>query len=705
MNPPKASGQIAIGNSASALTAMFVAAGVLAGMLVGMLVTPPAHAGSLPADVPSLGYAPQNMDRTVDPRQDFYRYAAGNWLRKTEIAPTDPDVGGFTLLAHNLDTQLLKLIKAAAAATDAAKGTPRQQVGDFYKAAMDHARRDALGLKPLQADLQRIASARGTPADYGILAGRLQDGYGASPLINAYAMPDARDSSTSVLMLTPGAQLLEQDEYARPEHQKLRETYRAYIAAMLAAMGDPVESARSTATRILAMEARAAGAMMKPLQMRDPANTYNMMTLAEAQALVPALDLRAFLAAQGIAAPARVQVVDINAMKALQKMLADLKVDDVKQLLRWVLVAARAAELGRPYRTLEEEFSRTRRGLKAAPEPERVVTQQIGAQLYHPLSQLYVQAYFPDTTRREITEMVGHIKDEFATRLRSNPWLDDTTRGAALEKLGKMDIQVGYPKGWVDFSALEIRPDDHFGNVQRANRFAFQREMARVGKTVLKNRFAVATKTTPISVNSAYNFTTNSIDITAAILQPPFYQPGADAAVNYCAIGGVIGHELTHGFDSLGRQYDQRGNLRNWWTRAADRQFKQRTDVLIDQYSQFEILPGLMHNGAMTVTENTADLGGITLAHAALKRYLAKNPAADVDGLNADQRCFVAWAQMWAYKGRSERLRFLVSVDVHAIASVRAVAPLLHLDAFHQAFGTRPGDPMWRDPAQRVVIW
>jgi len=671
----------------------------------GLLAASSAHAGSFLTDVPSLGYSPRNMDRTVDPRQDFYRYAAGNWLKKTEIAPSDPDVGGFTLLAHNLEKQLLTLIKEAAATTDAPKGSPRQQVGDYYKAAMDDARRDALGLKPLQADMQRIAATGGTPADYGRLAGRLQDAVGGSPLIMVGAMPDAKDSSTGVLILVPGAQLLEQDEYARPEHQKLRDLYRMYIVAMLHGIGEPIDAAKVQAARLLAMEAQAAGAMMTPLQQRDPANTYNIMTLDQAQALVPALDLRAFLAELGVAAPARVQVVDINAMKALQKMLTERSVDEVKLLLRWFLLAGRASELGRPWRLQEEAFTVERRGLKNPPELERVVTQQIGAQLYHPLSQLYVQAYFPESTRRDITDMVGHIKDEFATRLRSNPWLDEATRKAALEKLGKIDIQVGYPKEWIDFSALEIRPDDHFGNVQRANRFAFQREMAQVGKPVLGNRFAVATKTTPIAVNSAYNFTSNTIDITAAILQPPFYQPAADAAANYCAIGAVIGHEITHGFDSLGRQYDPRGNLRNWWTPAADSQFKQRTDVLVDQYSHYEILPGLMHNGAMTVTENTADLGGITLAHAALKRYLAKNPTPEVDGLNADQRCFVAWTQMWAYKARSERLRFLVSVDVHAIASVRAVAPLLHLDAFHQAFDTRPGDPMWRDPKRRIVIW
>ncbi|MFN7727212.1 MAG: M13 family metallopeptidase [Rubrivivax sp.] len=674
-------------------------------VLLLALAGPSAAAGTVPTDVASLGYSPQHMDRSVDPRQDFYRYAAGQWLKTTDIAPSDADVGGVTLLAHQLDRQLLTLIQQATATTGAAKGSPTQQVGDFYKAAMDNARRDALGLQPLAADLQRIAAAGPTAADLAALAGRLQDAYGASPLLNTLAMPDAKDSGTLVLVLTPGAQMLEQDEYAKPESQALRDAYRRYIAALLTAAGDTQEAAADHAARILALESRMAAAMMSPLQMREPANIYNLMTLAQAQALVPALDLRAFLKAQGIAAPPRVQVVDVQAMKALQRLLTTQAAADVKLLLRWWVLASRASELGQPYRGLEAEFTRARRGLKAAPAPDRVVTQQIGAQLYHPLSQLYVQANFAASTRREITEMVGHLKDEFAARLRSNTWLDEATRRAALEKLAKMDIQVGYPAQWVDFSGLDIRPDDHFGNVQRAARFAFQREVQQVGRPVLGNRFAVATKTTPIAVNSAYNFTTNSIDITAAILQPPFYKPGADVAANYCAIGGVIGHELTHGFDSLGRQYDATGNLRNWWTPDADRRFQQRTGVLIDQYNRYEILPGLMHNGALTVTENTADLGGLTLAHAALRRYAARQPLPVVDGLTAEQRCFVAWTQMWAFKARSERLRFLVSVDVHAIASVRAVAPLLHLDAFHEAFGTRPGDGMWRAPQQRVVIW
>lgn len=669
------------------------------------LVGQPAWSERSDTDRPPLGYSPQHMDRSVDPRHDFYRHAAGHWLDHTEIAASDPDVGSFTQLAQELDRQLLALIREAAASSGAAPGSPRQQVGDFYKAATDLARRDAQGLQPLAPLLQRIQAARGTPADHAGLAGRLQDGVGASPLINAFAMPDAKDSGTQVLVLVPGAQMLEQDEYAKPQAQPLRDLYRRHIVAMLMAAGEPQAVASEQATRILVMESRMAAAMMTPMQMREPVNTYNMMPFAQAQALVPALDLRVFLQALGIQAPKRVQVIDIGAMRFLQRMLKAQAPEDVKLLLRWHALASRASELGQPYRTLDEAFSRERKGLKTAPEADRQVTQKIATHLYHPLSQLYVQAHFTPAARREVAEMVGRIKGEFAQRLRGNPWLDDATRQAALAKLARMDIQVGYPADWVDFSGLDIRADDHFGNVQRAARFAFRRDIGQIGKPVLGNRFAVATKTTPISVNSAYNFTTNTIDITAAILQPPFFKPGADAAVNHCTIGAVIGHEITHGFDSLGRQYDAQGNLRNWWSAEADHRFKARTDVLIDQYSRYEVLPGLMHNGAMTVTENTADLGGITLAHAALKRHLAQHPEPDRDGMSADQRCFVAWTQMWAFKARPERLRFLVSVDVHAIAWVRAVAPLLHLNAFHEAFGTQPGDPMWRAPEQRVSIW
>jgi len=398
-------------------------------------------------------------------------------------------------------------------------------------------------------------------------------------------------------------------------------------------------------------------------------------------------------------------VPNIAALKAVNKVLGTRSPDEIRTLLRWHVLTGRASFLGQPWRGLDEAFKRQRMDLQADKPREREVTFEVAVLLFSPLSKLYVEAYFPESTRRDMTQMVGYIKDEFERRLRSNPWLDEPTRAAALDKLAKVDIQVGYPREWIDYGPVVIRPDDYFGNAVCLGEFRQRRRLARLGQPVVVERFASPPFTTPTSVNAAYSPQTNSIDITAAIVQPPFYFPTADASVNYCTIGAVIGHELTHGFDSNGSRYGPAGNLRDWWTPQAKAEFEKRTDVLVQQYSALTLLPGLTQDGELTLTENTADLGGITLAHAALHRALAGKPQPKIDGLTTDQRCFVAWAQMWAYKGRPERVRSLASTDFHASSTLRGFAPLLHLDAFHRAFGTRPGDPMWRAPKDRVVIW
>jgi putative endopeptidase len=663
-----------------------------------------AFAGSFPTDVPALGYSAQNMDRTVNPRQDFYRYAAGNWLKKTEIPASDPDIGGFRLLFHNLNDQLLKLVREAAAVPVDKRDPVQQQVGDFYRAAMDTRHLDALGLTPVENELKAIDQVVGA-SGFGKFLAQLQLGYGVSPLINADVGPDPKQSTLNVLSLIPGIRALSQDEYAKPDGQRTRELYLDYIARMFQTLGDTTDQAQANGRTVLAIEAELAAAELTLVQRANPSANYHKLPLADAQALIPAIDLKAFFGGLGVTPPDTVLVGDPGALRATQKILAQRPAAEVRSLLRWHVLSARASTLGKPWYSLAQEFSLKRQGIKAAEPREQEITQAIGQTLFHPLSRLYVKAYFPETTRRDITEMVGHVKDEFALRLRANPWLDEPTRKAALEKLSRLDVAVGYPEQWVDFSGVEIKPDDYFGNVRRIDLFLQKRRLARLGQPVVVERFDDPSGTTPISVNAAYQPQRNNVDITAAIVQPPFYVPGADAAVNYCTIGAVIGHELTHGFDSQGRQYGPAGNLRDWWTPQATNRFTQRTDVLVDQYSRFEILPGLMHNGRLTLTENTADLGGITLAHAALQRHLKNKPLPKIDGLSSDQRCFVAWSQMWAYKGRSERLRLLVSNDYHAISSVRAVAPLMHLDAFHKAFGTRKGDPMWRAPEKRIAIW
>ncbi len=652
---------------------------------------------------PALGYSPANMDRSVSPRRDFYRYAVGGWLAHTEIPASEPDFGGFAQLGANLDRQLLGLIQDAAAAS-APAGSPKQQIGDYYRAAMDLKRLDALGIEPLQADLAQLATLD-SPRALGVFAARLEAAYGgASPLV-ALSATDAKDVGRTLLVFHPGLLILDQDDYAKPEGERVRSLYIAYITAMFRQLGDPAERAAEGARTVLSIETELAAARLTPLQQRDPSKTYNVMSFAEAQALIPALDLSALASALGVAPPPTVQIMDIAGVKAVQSVLSARSAAELSTWLRWQLLGSRASLLGQPWRGFAEEFDRQRKGLSALPPREREVTRAIANQLFHPLSRLYVDAYFPESTRVEVSRMVVRIRGEFERRLRSNPWLDAPTRAAALAKLAKVDVQVGYPREWIDFSGVAIRPDDHVGNNQRIDEFLLRRDLAQVGGAPRIDRFAEPGKTTPISVNAAYNPQTNAIDITAAIVQPPFFKAGADPAVNYCTMGAVIGHELTHGFDSFGRQFGPAGNLRNWWTPEATAAFERRTAVLAQQYGEFVLLPGLKHNGLLTLTENTADLGGITLAHEALKRELGGKPRPRIDGLSTDQRCFVAWAQLWAYKARPERIRMLAAVDYHANSALRGFAPLQHLDDFHRAFGVRPGDPMWRAPSRRVRIW
>jgi len=664
----------------------------------------PSGATAAP-DSPALGFSPANMDRSTDPRRDFYRYAAGGWLDRAVIPPSEKQASQFADLAAGIDRQLLAIIREAAAATEGQRHGPLQQIGDFYRSAMDLDRIEHLGLSPLAGDFAR-AAAVDSAGSLGTFAGRLDLAYGGNPFIQFGVLADAKQSDMNVLYAAPAGATLNRSEYLEEANRGVRDLYTAHVAEMLELAGDARDLARRRAESILAIERELAAGTLSPVEAADPNATYHRMSVAELQALVPRFDLTAHLESLGLEPPAFVVVTEPRAIANVERVLEMHTPDEIRTLLRWRVLNGFPDLLPARFARADREFARRHAGLEESPTREREVTGQIRALFAHPLSRLYVERHFPETTRAAVQEMVDHVRAEFRDRLEKNSWLTAETRAQALVKLDRVRISVGYPEKWIDMSGVVVDRGTYLANVQRAIEFSLRRGLANLGKPVHPDQFSIPSRTTPVDVNAGYMRPYNAIEISAAILQPPFFDPRLDAAVNYCTIGAVIGHELTHGFDSGGRLYDSTGTLRNWWTDEDAGKFKAQTALLVKQFDGYEILPGVHVNGELTVGENTADLGGMTLGLQAFERSITGKPRPGlIDGLTAEQRCFVAWAQLWMSKTRPEAARQSAATDPHADSAFRASGPLVHLDAFFDAFGIVAGDPMWREPAERVRIW
>jgi len=421
--------------------------------------------------------------------------------------------------------------------------------------------------------------------------------------------------------------------------------------------------------------------------------------------LLSHFDLDAFFRATGLPAQGEIIVVEADALRERDAMLADYPLDYTKAYLRWELLRRTSAYLSPAFYEQAMDFSRVMYGKIDTPPRAKLLAQEVPKQLGHPLGRLYVAKYFAPETRRDAEELVGRVKAEFRGRIEKNTWLSADTRRQALEKLDKIKIDVGYPAEWIDFSGVEIRRDDYLGNVLRINAFKARRDLARLGQPVKEDGFADPEATLPTVINAAYSMGRNGIEIPAAFLQAPFYDPKADAAVNYCALGAVIGHELTHGFDSQGRLYDALGNVRDWWTPADAQRFLAETQKLVRQADAIEVVPGLHINGQLSVGENLADVGGIALGYAALGGYLREYPQGKIDGFTPEQRCFLSWAQTWADKSNEGWLRQKLPVDGHPPGVYRMAAPSQHEQGFYEAFGIKAGDALWLDEKDRVKIW
>jgi putative endopeptidase len=655
-----------------------------------------------------LAFDPSKMDTSVDPRQDFARYAAGRWLDVATIPGDSPYISGIVLMNKRVERQVNDLLADAAGRSSAAsKGTPLQQVGDVYASGMDVERLGKRGAAPLMPQWERIAKIDGPKSLASALA-HLELITNMPVVIGASVGTDLEDPTRYSVVVADGELPLPAlEHYLSPQLAPVREAYLKVIADSLALAGVPPAEARTRAAKVLEMETRIAGKKLTPVQKRDVRAAFNRMSYAELKAAAPHMDFDTLFTALGLPPSGEVLVADIGAVRERDAMLAAYPLEDTKAYLQWEVLRLTNAYLTPEFIEIQTNLTRALTGQTDVPKRELVVAQSISGGLGHALGQLYVSRYFPAQSREDAEEIVRNVRAQFRKRLEQNEWLSPPTRAYAIEKLDKMNIVVGYPEKWIDTSSVDIRRDDYYGNMLRLNEFAARRALARLGQPVSEDGFADRKATLPTIVNAGYSPDRNGIEIPAAFLQPPFYTPEADAAVNYCTLGAVIGHEITHGFDSMGRLFDAKGALRDWWSPADGEAFVARSRNLVEQANAFAVLPGVHLNGELSSGENLADIGGVMVGYDALQAHLQANPQDNrkIDGFTPQQRCFLAWAQNWADKMHPGLLRTLAASDPHPPGRYRMIAPSRNLQGFYDAFDVRPGDAMWIDPAKRVDIW
>lgn len=654
-----------------------------------------------------LNFSPANMDNSISPAVDYYRYTSGSWLNRAVIPAKQPAVNVFSFMQDHVSQQMRAVIAdAATRAASAPKGSPTQQVGDLYKSFMDIEAINKAGMTPLQPALDKLAAVQNLD-DLATYLGQSARSSAAFVLAAIVPNADRADAKKMTLWFLSGDLGLNLSSvYEQADDSAAVTAYRSFIRDTLIVAGDMPDQATATADLVIALERKLYAGKATPVERVDPRNVYTPVRFSDLQAEIPELDLTRLARGLGLEPTETVVKTEPRYLSVLSQLLRDTPLDDIKRYLRFRLIEANAGCLGTGFEAPTNALVQALVGVSQAAPREEKAQDLLKANLGHPLSRLYIEAYFEETTRQTALEMMGRIKAAFLDRIKTRSWLSEDTRAAATEKLQRLTYRAGYPENWLDYSAVDIRPDDLLGNVTRLAEHSVDVEVAKMGKPVVQDQFN-DDATLPISINAAYDPSINGFEVPAAILQPGLFDVSQPAPVYFCRLGAVLGHEMTHGFDSGGRFFDAEGNLRDWWTEKDAKAFDAEAQKLVDQANGFEVLPGLMGNGPLEVKENMADYGGITLAYDALTTYLAEHPAENVttDGLTPAQLCFVAFGQMWASKATDQYTASMVAEDNHATGSYRAFAALQHLDAFYQAFGIKPGDPMWLAPEKRVNAW
>ncbi|HET8572497.1 MAG TPA: M13 family metallopeptidase [Edaphocola sp.] len=640
-------------------------------------------------------------DTTVSPAENFFLYANGTWLKNTVIPASKSGWGSFYVVRDQALQNMKDILDSCAKLKDAKKGSVAQQIGDLYMAALDSAAIEKAGISPLQDNLNRIDSLKTVQELLNYITGQYTKGNGA--LFSFYVSPDDKNSNVERPHFDQGGLGLPNCTYYTKTDGKSKEIldkYHQYVAQILKlTFGDKIDADKA-ATDIINLETQLAKASKTPVQLRDPEANYHLLTAAGMNKIAPGFDWTSLLKDLKVNEDT-ILVGQPEFYKAVSGLLKNTPIDTWQKYLAFHLVSGYASWLSKPFADAHFGFyDKTLNGLQQPEERWKRASSLVNGTLGDALGQLYVQKYFPPEAKQYMENLVANIEKAYAEKIKDAEWMSDATKEKALDKLHAITRKIGYPDKWKDYSSIDISKTTLVADLQHIGEWQYNDDINKLGKPVDKTEWQM----TPPTVNAYYNPSFNEIVFPAGILQPPFYFQHGDDAVNYGGIGYVIGHEITHGFDDQGSQYDKEGNLKNWWTPEDRKQYETRANKIVDQYNNYVVLDSVHVNGHLTEGENLADNGGLAIAYAAFKMTKEGQSDTLIDGLTPDQRFFLSCAQVWRIKTRPERMLFRINNDPHSPEMYRVNGPLSNMSAFYKAFNVKPGDKMYR-PDSGAKIW
>lgn len=643
-----------------------------------------------------------NLDTTVAPGTDFYQYACGGWIEKNPLKPEYSRFGTFDQLRDNNQEQLRSLIDELGSTPQEA-GSVAQKIGSLYEMGLDSVKLNKDGMAPIKEQLEAIQRL-GTKADVAKMVAVLHK-EGMAPFFALFVDADEKNSSMNIVQLyQAGIGMGDRDYYLLDDEGtvKMRDAYKQFINRLFTLTGASPEQAEAAVNAVMKIETGIAEISYSREDLRDSQKNYNKIKLEEFKAKNNPIDWDVYFESMGLMEIEYLDAKQLPFYGALDEFLKNVSIDEQKYYLAFNLLNAAAPYLSDEFVAAEFDFYGKTMSGKQEQQPrwKRSLSTVNGA-LGEAVGQMYVAKYFPASSKEKMLTLVGNLQKALSERIAGLEWMSDETKAKAQEKLSAFIVKIGYPDKWRDYTALDIKDDSYWANVCRSNIFEMDYMLAQAGKPVDRSRWGM----TPQTVNAYYNPTTNEICFPAAILQPPFFNPDADDAVNYGAIGVVIGHEMTHGFDDQGRNYDKDGNLTDWWTAEDAARFTERADRLVQQYDDIIVVDSVHANGRYTLGENIADQGGLLVSHLAYLNSLNGKTPAPIDGFTNEQRFYLGYATLWGQNIRPEEILRLTKIDPHSLGKWRVNAALRNIDTFYSAFDIKEGDPMYMMPADRVVIW